>query len=211
MPYIYKITNKINGKIYIGKTMFSVEKRWKEHSLEFSKERNEKRPLYLAMKKYGIDNFCIEQVEECEESILSEREKYWIESYGSYKNGYNATIGGDGKPYIDRKLVIDLYEKYKNIKTVSEIMNVNYFSVMNILHEKNVDVIPHYTNGVAVLMIDRLTDEPLKSFSSYKDAAIYLIDNGLSKCGLSGLSSHIADVCKGKRKTVANYKWCAVN
>ena len=43
-----------------------------------------------------------------------EREKYWIEYYGSFKNGYNATVGGDGKPYIDYDLVVATYRELKN-------------------------------------------------------------------------------------------------
>lgn len=47
------------------------------------------------MKEYGIENFSVETLEETEKP--EEREKYWIEYFGSFKNGYNATIGGDGK------------------------------------------------------------------------------------------------------------------
>ena len=55
MAYIYKITNDINDKIYIGKTNFSIEKRFQEHCKDAFRKRNEKRPLYNAMKKYGIE------------------------------------------------------------------------------------------------------------------------------------------------------------
>ena len=93
MSYIYKITNTINGKIYIGKTNRTVEERFKEHCRKSERERSEQRPLYNAMNKYGIKNFIIEQIEECPYDIASEREKYWIEYYGSFKYGYNATLG----------------------------------------------------------------------------------------------------------------------
>ena len=120
MPYIYKITNDINGKIYIGKTLSTIEQRFKEHCRDYLKERNEKRPLYSAMQKYGVEHFHISVVEECDESILSEREVFWIEYYGSFKNGYNATLGEDGRPYIDYDLVINTYKKLKNIKEVAK-------------------------------------------------------------------------------------------
>ena len=48
------------------------------------------------MRKYGIEHFTIEAIEECPINILSEREKYWISEFDSYHNGYNATLGGDG-------------------------------------------------------------------------------------------------------------------
>ena len=88
MPYIYKITNKINGKSYIGKTLKTIEVRWSEHCQDYKKERNEKRPLYSAMKKYGVNNFSIEEIEECNEEELNEKERYWIEFYRTFKYGY---------------------------------------------------------------------------------------------------------------------------
>ena len=88
MAYIYQITNDINGKIYIGKTEFSLEKRFKEHCQDAFREKCEKRPLYAAMRKYGIEHFHIELIEETD--IPEEREKYWIEEKQSFKFG-NAT------------------------------------------------------------------------------------------------------------------------
>ena len=67
MPYIYKITNKVNGKVYIGKTVLTVQKRWSQHCSDYEKEEKSSRPLYSAMRKYGVNNFDIEQVEECSE------------------------------------------------------------------------------------------------------------------------------------------------
>ena len=91
MGYIYKIVNDINNKIYIGKTEFNIQKRFEEHIRDSQKE-HKNRPLYNAMNKYGIQHFKIELIEEC--NNLEEREKYWISFYDSYKNGYNATLGG---------------------------------------------------------------------------------------------------------------------
>ncbi len=54
MAYIYIIENDINDKKYIGKTTFSIEKRWAEHCRDCKREHLEKRPLYRAMNKYGI-------------------------------------------------------------------------------------------------------------------------------------------------------------
>ena len=75
------------------------------------------------MRKYGIEKFHIEKVEECPLEILSDREKYWIEFFSSYKNGYNATIGGDGKQlynydeivkgFLSGKLVYELAEEFE--------------------------------------------------------------------------------------------------
>ena len=73
MGYIYKITNDINDKIYIGKTEFNIEKRFQEH-IKDSEKLYKNRPLYNAMNKYGIEHFKIELIEETNNT--EEREKY---------------------------------------------------------------------------------------------------------------------------------------
>ena len=55
--YIYKITNRLNQKAYIGKTIYTVEERWQEHIRDSKRDRCKDRPLYRAMNKYGIENF----------------------------------------------------------------------------------------------------------------------------------------------------------
>ena len=94
MGYIYKITNNINGKVYIGKTTKTVEERWKGHLKKMNYKKNK---FYNALNKYGIDNFTIEEIEECDDDLLNEEEIYWINFYNSYENGYNSTGGGDGR------------------------------------------------------------------------------------------------------------------
>ena len=53
------------------------------------------------MNKYGIEHFHIEEIEECDDNIVNEREVYWIKFYNSYHNGYNATYGGEGRREYD--------------------------------------------------------------------------------------------------------------
>lgn len=78
MGYIYVVTNQINGKQYIGQTTNTIKKRWQEHVCESKRQRNSMQvyPLYRAMNKYGIENFTIEQIEECSYEMLNEREQY---------------------------------------------------------------------------------------------------------------------------------------
>ena len=93
MGYIYKISNSINDKLYIGKTCTTLSNRWSHHISDYTKYDWH---LYRAMRKYGIENFSIELVEECEDNKLNEQEQYWINYYNSYNNGYNMTLGGEG-------------------------------------------------------------------------------------------------------------------
>lgn len=74
--FIYKITNLINGKIYIGQTTCSIEDRWKEHLHSAKKSVSENRPLYRAINKYGKENFSIEKIEELPINLLCEREVF---------------------------------------------------------------------------------------------------------------------------------------
>ena len=92
---IYKITNLINNKSYIGKSI-KIEERFSYHKTPSHWVQEENKPLYRAFKKYGIDNFDFSIVEECDKTELNIKEIYWIGYYDTYKNGYNATLGGDG-------------------------------------------------------------------------------------------------------------------
>ena len=209
MAYIYQITNDINGKIYIGKTEFSIEKRFKEHCQDAFKDRNEKRPLYAAMRKYGIEHFHIELIEETDNP--EEREVFWIENKRSFKNGYNATVGGDGKKYIDYDLVISTYKEIKSITDTAKALNISADSVSNILRQNNISIIS--SSEVNLNKYGKITNmyslegEFLKSFSSTNEAAQYMIDNNLTNCKKTTIKQHITEVCTGRRNTAAKYKW----
>lgn len=96
---IYKITNKTNQKCYIGKSNH-IEERWNYHIRHYLSENEYNKPLYRAFRKYGLENFSFEIIEELTDNYVTQannREKYWIKFYNSYgSNGYNATVGGDG-------------------------------------------------------------------------------------------------------------------
>lgn len=98
---IYKITNQINNKIYIGLTTCSLEYRWARHITE-SKNINNTKHLYKAMRKYGIENFTIEKIDETNDfKELGKLERYYIHKYNSTnpKIGYNLTHGGESNQY----------------------------------------------------------------------------------------------------------------
>lgn len=209
MAYIYQIINDINNKIYIGKTEFSIDKRFKEHCSDAFKERNEKRPLYSAMRKYGIEHFHIELIEETD--FPEEREKYWIEQKQSFKKGYNATLGGDGKKYLDYDLIIASYKEIKSVKDTAISLGISSDSVSNILRANNISIITsseviQKKYGKVVNMYD-LQNTFLKTFPSVNAAAKYMVENNLTGCKMTTIKQHITEVCMGKRKTAAKFKW----
>lgn len=96
--FIYKITNKVNGKSYIGQTRYTVEFRWRQH-----KNNKDNSHFHQAIRKYGEENFTVETLEECDVEQLDSREIFFIAKYNTFEEGYNTTIGGGGK----RKIVTD--------------------------------------------------------------------------------------------------------
>lgn len=102
MTGIYKITNTINNKCYIGQSV-DVKRRWRQHKVSC-----EDYPLYRAFKKYGIENFNFEIILECSKEELTKQEQYYIQHYRSLEKqyGYNQVFpiaenneghGGHGK------------------------------------------------------------------------------------------------------------------
>lgn len=213
MAYIYQITNNINGKIYVGKTTKNnIQERWKEHLKDYKKPRCEKRPLYDAMNKYGSENFSIKELEECSLEELNDKEIYWIEKLGSFKYGYNATIGGDGKQTADYDLIIKYYNLYHNIAEVHRQLGYDYETIKSALLNKNITIIPSakislITQGKKIKQYD-LNGNYLQSFNSCGQAAKYLIDNHYTTSLKTSLvSGHIGQVCNNKRKTAYGFKW----
>ena len=88
---IYKITNQINGKIYIGQTINTLEKRFNRHKQDALSGRLDTH-FARALREYGVDNFVAEVIENVNsQEELNIREHYWINYYNSCKEGYNET------------------------------------------------------------------------------------------------------------------------
>lgn len=127
MGYIYKITNLEDGKLYIGKTTQSINKRFRKHISDAFNENNRAFNYHLqrAIRKYGADSFAIEEVEHCDNRYLSERERYWIKFYNSFESGYNMTHGGDGAIRYDIDEIVKAWQSGLNIKSISGLLGMN--------------------------------------------------------------------------------------
>ena len=140
--YIYKIENLLNHKKYIGQTN-DPKRRFKEHK-NMSENGSNVKILYLAIKKYGIENFSFEIIEKT--PYYNEREKYWISHYDSFRNGYNMTEGGENPPVLAKenhpmckhtqedidKIIFLLKNTKTSVKDIAKIMNYNVSSINRI-------------------------------------------------------------------------------
>ena len=99
---IYKLTNIVNNKCYIGLTSREFSIRWQEHIKKLVEGEHENKHLQRAWNKYGSENFIFEVIEEVENPyLLPQREIYWIDYFDSYYNGYNETLGGEGVTFFE--------------------------------------------------------------------------------------------------------------
>lgn len=120
---IYKITNKTNGKIYVGSAK-NINKRWKRHIYELNNQKHHNIILQNAWNKYGCDNFKIEIIELIRPELLLKREQYYIDKLNPFvENGYNIakiTSGGDiltnnpKRDEIKDKISKSMKEMWKN-------------------------------------------------------------------------------------------------
>lgn len=136
---IYKITNKVNGKSYIGQTRYTLEFRWRQHI-----HKKDNTYFHNAIRKYGPENFTLEVLEECSTSNLNEREIFYIAKYNTFKEGYNLTTGGDG----NRRLLLDnSYDEIKELylsgfssNKIATLYNVDKASIVKILKQLGVKI-----------------------------------------------------------------------
>ena len=226
MGVIYKTTNLINNKIYIGKRIFNKDKFFK------NKYYGSGRALKEAIKKYGIENFDREILEGVDNDFLEEREIYWIQKYKSNNKdiGYNLTKGGNSK--YGRKIGNMSDDTKKKIsESVSKYLKDNGHPFEGKYHsEESKEKIKNKLKG------RRLTDEHIRKLADGHRGLKYnkppkdlkvKIDQSiaikqLSLCGnfirewtsimeaakeLNIDRSGISRACRGVYKQCGGYKW----
>lgn len=218
MQGIYKVENLINGNCYVGQSV-DITTRWNDHMWVANKEyRHEyEYPLYRAIRKYGIDNFGFEILEEVySKDDLTSRELYW---YEKLKPEYNQMKPTESSSYKRPVFAIDMNtlkisKRYDSLKQAAEDTRTssgNIHKALNgdVIHlkgfywcyEENYDSWkPRKSkrgNGKPVIKIDLETDEELEYFETITDAAKSVNTN----------ASSILYVCEGKNKTSKGFKW----
>ena len=136
--YIYKITNKVNGKVYIGQSIRPIEQRFQRHINDAVNNILDTH-FARAIRKYGKENFYIELVETCDnQTELNLREQYWIRKYDSINNGYNETdttskCGGNTYMSKTESEMKEISEKISKTKLGSKNPHSRSVKVFNIV------------------------------------------------------------------------------
>jgi group I intron endonuclease len=201
--YIYLITNKVNGKQYVGQTARDIWTRFEEHC-----QNTHGSAIGNAIQKYGYLNFSLQELEAVSLEQLDEREKYWIKYYNTYHEGYNKTLGGkvireyEHLCVVERNLVIDSAEEFGRI-AADQVGWSNRFLTMKIREvvEQGKDFLGYHfqkvPSDIPLSPEDEIRDwiqtlqirftgkhiycfELEKEFDTIADCARFLLDSGLS-------------------------------
>ena len=220
MTGIYKITNLIDGKVYIGQGL-DIFHRWSKHSQIPSNSL-----LHQAIKQDGIENFSFQIIELCEKDQLDEKEKYWIAHFNSYiksenSNGYNMNEGGWENYTSSKAIPIEQYDlqgnfiaEYPSTTIASQQTGIELRSIQHCCggsrqaktaggfqwkrkdDNKKISSINKRIN-FEVLQIDKKTNQIVQKFKSPAEASKI---TGISNVG-------ITNCCNNKQKTSGNFIW----
>lgn len=202
--YIYKIVNKVNGKSYVGQTIHDIKTRFRNHK---HASLTQNTYLYKAMRKYGYDNFTIEEIDVANNlDELNNKEIYWIKQLNTkVPNGYNIVDGGGGiKGYHHTETTkLLLKEKSTGNKNASGKHNFSENAKLHIslAHKgKPSNFKAHTEESKSKLSINHS-----KKVMCVETNKIY------QSCIIASkeleISNHIGKCCNGKRKTCGGYHW----
>ena len=201
---IYKITNNLIGKSYIGQTIRTLQQRWSQHvadKQEFCKL------LSRAIKKYGKENFSIKVLAHCDSiKEMNHREPYYIKLFNTlHPSGYNLATGG--KNFLHSECSKQLMSKaHKGAKHSEEWKKQASHRLIGNQYRKGK---PHTKEQRDKISKAVKTQQLLKSIQvlCIQNNAVY---SSLSEAGKSlGISAgHISDFLKGKRRSADGYTFC---
>lgn len=204
---IYKITNKINGKCYIGQTIQTLEQRWYKHL------HDSRCPAIRdALIKYGEDNFAIEVIDTAETiEELNEKEVHWISFFNSIApNGYNLQDGGKNCRCAEstKQKLSELnsgenhpnYGKHRSEETKRKVSAARKGMTFTTEHRQHLS--ESHKGVVNKCLLKKVQCiETGQVFNSIKEAKAF--------CGSKNI--HIGEVCSGKRPTAGGFHWKYVN
>jgi group I intron endonuclease len=194
---IYKITNLINNKMYIGLTTEPISVRWSGHKAYSKTENNIY--LYNSMNKYGIENFKIETLVTGVKSMskLYELEKLYIKKYDTFNTGYNLTLGGEGT--VGYRHTEDTKKKLSKAK-IGRKLSPEHRKISLKTLELGSKPGKDHPSSIGVYQICKRTGGVIRYHES-----INLAEQELSGTGKG--SGSICKVVNGKRKSAYGYYW----
>lgn len=162
---VYKITNKITNKVYIGETLNTIEKRFYQHCKDAFNETYKNYYFYRSIRKHGIENFEItelQRVTNINRKLLKEQilllEENYIKEYDSFNNGYNSNSGGRHPLEISKETKeLQSKRKKEDPKTKERLEHARSFN----------------NNEKKVIAYNYNTGDKLKEFDSIKEAGEY--------------------------------------
>lgn len=197
---IYKITNQINGKIYVGQTYRTPEERWRDHEREAWRYAT---PMARAIQKYGWNNFKPEIIDTAiTQKEANEKERYWIEYYktcigvyGKNANGYNLTPGGDGAPKItpeEDKYIYELWQQNYYMKDIGKLIGRDEVTIKRALIRMGVtqeEIHSRHSYVYRTVHVYDLKGRLINIFPSLKDAV--LAYPNINRSNISEVIRHI--------------------
>ena len=205
MGYIYKITNIVNGKIYIGKTIRKAEERWRGHLYQaFGKSQDRDSYVHRAMRKYGKENFKYEIIQEASNFLLNDLERYWIQKYDAVNNGYNMTLGGDGQLKITDAELLEKWQSGQSVAEIAECTDCCIKTIGDRLHYLGISkkeiakrgrIISAKKAQKTVHMYD-LDGNYIREFESILDANTFI-----------GIRNGVGQVLNRFNRIAGNYQW----
>ena len=184
---IYKITNKLNNKIYVGSGI-DIKNRWNLHKFKLKNNKHHSIKLQRSYNKHGIDHFIFEVLEYCSKDVLIEREQYWIDTLNSYNKGYNCNpIAGNTFGF---KMSEDTKSIMSNIKSKKgKLLNLDFSKIKTesfyqeiIPKEKDliVDILnPFYGKKHKEDSIKKMSEKALSGYETGKRKKLIGKDNPL--------------------------------
>lgn len=212
MKQIYVIKNIVNDKVYVGqaKSAYDRFRRHRNNRIATDKQDIE---IVNAMKEIGAENFYFILLENCEDDVADEREKYYIKKFDSYKNGYNHTIGGLGTNYLtdeDIQECRDLLIMGKTIGEIETITHINHKTLKRELEKR----IPNYKDIMKQNIQDARWMSKRKPVNQYDLNGNFIrrfecARDALDSLGKNKKSAVISNCCKHKQycNTAYGYKW----
>ena len=215
---IYCIENTKNHKKYIGQSI-DIYQRWYAHKSKLNMNKHHSHHLQQAWNKYGDNCFIFYIIETCDESLLNEREIYWIKYYNTYFDGYNETFGGEGYARQTRKVYqYSLSGEFiKGWNSVSEIENklgYNGFTIRNVCNcDERLSAYGYqwsYQKNDNIGEYNSLTQKKTVYQYDKQGNLVNVYDTILSVAEDGFSFGNVANCCRGIRKTSSGYVWSYV-